>query len=148
MITGRGGDADYARIPGLGEPERRPVTHALSTRSMEIWREARLDGDIRCLSVLAHELCCIAYGISVTRPEVGPLSVRRRTDIRHGATTPAICSTIGENVRSKRMIGAAQAFTYTCQYPLLCRTRTWTPPDKAEDVDPVVDTGRGIADRP
>jgi hypothetical protein len=43
---------------------------------------------------------------------------------------------------------AALAFPSTCHDPLPCRTRTWTPPDKAADVDTVVDTSRGIAEWP
>ncbi|MGV9713756.1 FAD-dependent monooxygenase [Gordonia sp. NPDC003424] len=57
------------------EPQRHPAAHVLSTRSMEIWREIGLEGDISRLGAPLDELRNILYCTSLVGPELGRVTL-------------------------------------------------------------------------
>ncbi|MDT5247073.1 MAG: 2,4-dichlorophenol 6-monooxygenase, partial [Mycobacterium sp.] len=56
-------------------PSTHPAAHVLSTRTLEIFRELRLEHDVRRLSSRMYELRDIIYATSLTGPELGRITI-------------------------------------------------------------------------
>ncbi|MGE5696239.1 MAG: FAD-dependent monooxygenase [Candidatus Sericytochromatia bacterium] len=56
-------------------PSTHPAAHVLSTRTLEVFRELGLEHEVRRLSSPIYELRDVIYATSVTRPELGRITI-------------------------------------------------------------------------